>query len=220
VPVRGLLLDAGGVLIGPVGGRWNPRFDFESVVERRLPDLPRDRYPEAFAAGQRLLDAATGTAARADYHRAILRVLGVDRPDPALLAELEQPSAAPPVEPYPEVPAVLDELRARGVLMAVVSDSWPDLADLLARLGLRGYFDALVISALLGCRKPDPRMYRAGSDGLGLAPADCLFVDDDPELVRAAVALGYQGLAVVRAGQPPADLPWIATLADLVALTR
>jgi HAD superfamily hydrolase (TIGR01509 family) len=136
------------------------------------------------------------------------------------LAELEQPSAAPPVEPYSEVRAVLDELRAQGVPMAVVSDAWPDLADLLTRLGLRGYFTALVISALLGCRKPDPRMYRAGSDGLGLGPADCLFVDDDPELVRAAVALGYQGLAVVRAGQPPADLPWIATLADLPALTR
>jgi hypothetical protein len=33
VPVRGLLLDAGGVLIGPVGGRWSPRFDFESPAD-------------------------------------------------------------------------------------------------------------------------------------------------------------------------------------------
>jgi hypothetical protein len=30
--IRGVLFDAGGVLIGPVGGRWNPRYDFEDIV--------------------------------------------------------------------------------------------------------------------------------------------------------------------------------------------
>ena len=32
--IRGLLLDSGDALIGPRGGRWNPRFDFEEVVSR------------------------------------------------------------------------------------------------------------------------------------------------------------------------------------------
>jgi FMN phosphatase YigB (HAD superfamily) len=30
--IRGILFDAGGVLIRPIGGRWNPRYDFESIV--------------------------------------------------------------------------------------------------------------------------------------------------------------------------------------------
>nr|WP_246595275.1 HAD-IA family hydrolase [Actinoplanes auranticolor] len=108
-------------------------------------------------------------------------------------------------------------LHADGVPMAVVSDSWPDLDDLFRRLGLRDYFVTLVISAVLGCRKPDPRMYRAGSDALGLAPADCLFVDDDPDLVGAAIRLGYQGVTLVRepGAEPPAATPWITSLREL-----
>jgi putative hydrolase of the HAD superfamily len=32
-------------------------------------------------------------------------------------------------------------------------------------------------------------MYAAGSDLLGLNPGDCLFIDDDPQLVSAAIQL-------------------------------
>ena len=45
------------------------------------------------------------TPSLAEYHRAILHGLGVGRPAPELLRELEQPGARPPVEPFPEVPA-------------------------------------------------------------------------------------------------------------------
>jgi putative hydrolase of the HAD superfamily len=65
---------------------------------------------------------------------------------------------------------VLERLRAAGVGMAVVSDSWPGLESLYRQLGLDAYFQAFVVSAVLGRRKPDPRMYRAGSDALGLPP--------------------------------------------------
>ena len=215
--VRGLLLDAGGVLIGPVGGRWNPRYDFEQILARHVPGIPDAALPAAFAAGQVVLDTASGTADRTDYHRAILRALGVVAPASELLAELEQPAAGLPVETYPEVRDVLARLHADGVPMAVVSDSWPDLDELFRRLGLRDYFVTLVISAVLGCRKPDPRMYQAGSDALGLAPADCLFVDDDPDLVGAAIRLGYQGVTLVResGAESPAATPWITSLREL-----
>jgi HAD superfamily hydrolase (TIGR01509 family) len=99
--------------------------------------------------------------------------------------------------------------------MAIVSDSWPGLEGLYRRLGLHEYFQAFVISAVLGCRKPDPRMYRAGSDGLGLSPNQCLFVDDDPELVAAAIELGYGGTTITRAADPPTAVPWITSLDDL-----
>jgi putative hydrolase of the HAD superfamily len=114
---------------------------------------------------------------------------------------------------------VLERLRAGGVRMAVVSDAWPGLESLYRRLGLHGYFQAFVISAVLGCRKPDPRMYRAGSDALGLPPDECVFVDDAPDLVAAAIELGYGGTAIVRGSDPPTTVPWIGTLEDLVPMT-
>ena len=161
----GVLFDSGDTLIGPVGGRWNPRFDFEEILLRHLPELAVESFPPAFAAGQQVLDAGPTTPSLAEYHRAILGALGV------------------------------------------------------RRLGLDTYFQAFVISAVLGCRKPDPRMYRAGSDALGLAPHECVFVDDAPELVAAAIELGYGGTAIVRTSDPPTAVPWISTLEDLVPMT-
>jgi putative hydrolase of the HAD superfamily len=114
---------------------------------------------------------------------------------------------------------VLERLRAAGVGMAVVSDSWPGLESLYRQLGLDAYFQAFVVSAVLGCRKPDPRMYRAGSDALGLPPRECVFVDDAPDLVAAAIELGYGGTAIIRTPEPPTTVPWIGTLEDLLPMT-
>lgn len=73
------------------------------------------------------------------------------------------------------------------------------------------------MSAELGCTKPDPRMYRSASDALGLQPERCLFVDDDPDLVLAAMALGYHGAAICRDGPPfPAGVPALTTLEELL----
>jgi putative hydrolase of the HAD superfamily len=120
------------------------------------------------------------------------------------------------VEPFPEVHAVLERLHALGVGMAVVSDTWAGLAGMFDELGLGRYFEVYVVSAEMGCNKPDPRMYRAGSQGLGLPPADCVFVDDDPELVAAALGLGYQALTISRGPTPPRDVPWINSLEELL----
>lgn len=213
--VRGVLFDSGGVLIRPKGGRWNPRYDFEAIVVAAHPNTPAELFPEAFDAGERFIDAVGTSAGRADYHRAMLRVLGIHNPSAALLHELEAPPARPAVEVFPDVEPVLDQLRAWGVGMAVVSDNWAGLEVTYRSVGIEHYFAGFAISAVVGCRKPDPRMYAAGSDLLGLQPEECLFVDDDPRLVSAAVQLGYSGVALIRAGRPVASVRVITTLAEL-----
>jgi putative hydrolase of the HAD superfamily len=45
VGVRGVLFDSGDTLIRPVGGRWNPRLDFEEIVLRHLPGLAVESFP-------------------------------------------------------------------------------------------------------------------------------------------------------------------------------
>ncbi len=218
--VDAVLLDSGGVLIGPVGGRWNPRVDFEEVVGRRVGDLPADLLSAAIEAGDACLTAAEGTPSRDEYHRVLLDALDVEA-SPELLAELDAPiDPTTLVEPYPEVIEVLDDLRERGVRLAVVSDAWPALPELHAGVGLRGYFEVYAISAVLGCTKPDPRMYRHASDALGVEPRRCLFVDDSPPLVETALELGYQGCAVLRDGSRHDRIPSITDLSELIELIR
>jgi HAD superfamily hydrolase (TIGR01509 family) len=210
-----VLFDAGGVLTRPVGGRWNPRYDFESIVVAHHPRVRQDLFPRAIEAGQNFLDAGTATANRTDYHRTMLAVLGVERPSEQLLRQLEAPAAGPVIEPYPDVPRVLDRLRFWGIRMSVVSDNWAGLEAVFADLDIRHYFDGFAISEVLGCRKPDPRMYAEGSRLIGLEPHDCLFIDDDPQLVDAAQKLGYQGITLDREAQRAAE-GVIVSLDDLL----
>jgi putative hydrolase of the HAD superfamily len=193
-----VLFDSGGVLIRPIGGRWNPRADFEQILTSAVPALSPEDVAAAIELGNAFLAGCGTTPAYDDYHRVILHRLGIE-PTARLLAELTRPvDPRTIVESFPEVLPTLRELRRRGVRMAVVSDAWSDLPALHAALGIRRFFEAYAISADLGCHKPDPRMYRHASDALGVRPEDCLFLDDDPGNVAAAVALGYHGIAVVR----------------------
>ncbi|MFD4759316.1 HAD family hydrolase [Streptomyces sp. NPDC058439] len=215
--LRAALFDSGGVLMQPIGGRWNPRADFEQTVLAYAPSITPEQFTSAIAAGDRFLASSSSEPDRDVYHQAILCYLGV-APATQLLADLRRD--VPPatiLETYPDVVGTLQELSRRNVRMAVVSDNWPDLPELHAGLGIRQYFEAYAISAELGCQKPDPRMYYHASDALGLAPAQCMFIDDDPGLVAAAIALGYAGRAVCR-DAVTSEVPFVTSLTELLEL--
>jgi putative hydrolase of the HAD superfamily len=90
-------------------------------------------------------------------------------------AELYDRFAQPDAwEVYPDTVPALEALQARGVRLAVVSNWDERLPELLEGLGLAGRLDAVVRSSEVGYEKPDPRIFFAALDRLGLA-------DDDPE---------------------------------------
>ncbi|MFG1608231.1 HAD family hydrolase [Actinoplanes sp. NPDC049265] len=185
------------------------------MVREHHPGVDEALFPPAIEAGQRFLDSGDRTADRASYHRVMLGVLGLEA-TPALLTELDAPPAGPVIELYPDVLPALERLHAAGLRMSVVSDNWAaGFAETFEQLGIAQFFAGYVISELMGCNKPDPRRYAAGRALIDLPPGQCLFVDDDPHLVAAAVALGYRGVALTRTGEPPTAVGSITTLADL-----
>jgi putative hydrolase of the HAD superfamily len=101
---------------------------------------------------------------------------------------------------FPDTLGCLTTLRARGLRMAVLSNfELPSIHFTLRSAGFEpAWFDALISSAAIGFRKPDPRAYLAAAGALGLAPADCAFVDDLPENVAAARNLGMHAVLLDR----------------------
>ena len=55
-------------------------------------------------------------------------------------------------------------------------------------------FDVVVISGEVGMRKPEPEIFTHTLDLIGLAAAECVFVDDLAHNVAAAVELGFVGV--------------------------
>ncbi len=76
----------------------------------------------------------------------------------------------------------------------VLSNAWPNARRVFGAYLSRRAFDAVVISAEVGCAKPDERIYRLLLERLGTQPAETVFIDDMAENVEAARALGMQAL--------------------------
>ena len=78
--------------------------------------------------------------------------------------------------------------RAGGLKTALLSNSWSLRHYPRARFD--GIFDVTVISGEVGLRKPDPAIYDLATERLAVAPEECVFVDDHPGHLKAAVARG------------------------------
>ena len=87
---------------------------------------------------------------------------------------------------------VIRSLRQAGLRTALLSNSWG--ADDYPRQLFPDLFDVVVISAEVGMRKPEERIFRHTAALLGLDPAECVFIDDIEANVTAAEALGIVGL--------------------------
>ncbi|HSO36703.1 MAG TPA: HAD family hydrolase [Labilithrix sp.] len=74
--------------------------------------------------------------------------------------------------------AALDAIRARGVKVAIISNSEGMLDRLFADLGILPHFDLVVDSGKLGIEKPDPRIFRVALDRFGVAPERALHLGD------------------------------------------
>jgi len=102
---------------------------------------------------------------------------------------------------FPDVVPALDQLRAMGVRMGVVSNWDSRLPGLLADLGLARYFDTVVVSGLEGIEKPNPEIFLRAVRRLDGKPESSLHVGDIPELDEAgAKAAGLASVLIDRRG--------------------
>jgi HAD superfamily hydrolase (TIGR01509 family) len=91
----------------------------------------------------------------------------------------------------------LDRLRQSGLRLGVVSNSDGRVEEALDAAGLLRYFDVVIDSGRLGLEKPDPRIFYAALDALGVEPGEALYVGDLYEIdVVGANAAGIEAVLV------------------------
>jgi putative hydrolase of the HAD superfamily len=72
----------------------------------------------------------------------------------------------------------LERLRAAGYRLAVISNSDGRAVEGLAAAGLLAHFEEVIDSDLVGCEKPDPRIFLTALERMGLSPLEALYVGD------------------------------------------
>jgi len=113
-------------------------------------------------------------------------------------------------EVYPEVPAVLDALRDRGLRLGVISNWDTRLPEVLRQLDLARRFDAVVYSSAVGVEKPDSRIFRRALRALGVESRAALHIGDS-RLEDAGAAAGPRR---PRSGVRPRRLARLAAWRD------
>lgn len=124
---------------------------------------------------------------------------------------------------YPDAPPALARLRERGVALVVVSNWDVSLHALLREVGLAGMVDGAVTSAEVGSVKPGGAIFQTALAMVGVSPEGAVHVGDSIEHdVRGALAADVRPVLLRREGaepgEPPARVPVIASLAELVPL--
>lgn len=98
-----------------------------------------------------------------------------------------------PILPVPGMEELLRACKETGLRLYLLSNAslrqpvyWP-------RVPGSSLFDGAIVSAYYRCVKPSPEIYRIALEKFRLTPEECLFVDDMPENVRGAQAVGIPG---------------------------
>jgi putative hydrolase of the HAD superfamily len=123
---------------------------------------------------------------------------------------------------FPDARPALESLRTRGLRLVVVSNWDCSLPEVLARIGLAPLLDGIVVSAVLGARKPSPVIFERALEVAGVTAERALHVGDSVvEDVEGARAAGIEPVLVRRDGTPgPPGVTTIASLAELDGLVR
>jgi len=176
--VRGLLVDFGGVLTSNVFDSFRDFSEREGIDPGTVKRLFR-ADPEALALLRRL---ERGELDEEQFGERFGPLLGVeDTTD--LVNRLFAGMRADD--------AMIDAVRtakASGVRTGLISNSWG--AGRYDRDAFPELFHGVVISGEVGLHKPEPEIYELGAERIGVAPGDCVFVDDLRENCAGAEAVG------------------------------
>jgi putative hydrolase of the HAD superfamily len=176
--MKGLLLDWGGVLTSNVFDSFR---DF-CVAEGLAPDAVKRLFREEPRARELVRGLETEALSEDEFGerfgelleledriRLIERMFGGVRPDERMLAAVRT-------------------VRASGFRTGLISNSMGGAS--YDRAIFPELFDGVVISGDVGMHKPQPEIFLLGAERAGVAPDQCVFVDDLRENCDGAEAVG------------------------------
>jgi putative hydrolase of the HAD superfamily len=187
-PLQALLFDYGGVLRADGRENWDVVDDETGLPRGSLWAAWHD-IPEYRQSREGAIDRSTFRAA---IHRTLVCIAGDAARAEAAIAALEARLASLPVIEA-DMRGLLDRLRAgRRFKLGLLSNADRGFGERLRTRGVAELFDDVVVSGDVGVAKPDPAIFRLAAARLGVPPAACLMIDDQPQHLRGAEAIGMR----------------------------
>jgi len=103
--------------------------------------------------------------------------------------------------PYRNAASTLQALASGGVRVGVISNTGWDVRRVFEAHSMSTFVGTFTLSYEVGSVKPEPRIFAAACEALGLSHHDVLMVGDDPRSDGGAVATGLRTLLLPPAPQ-------------------
>ena len=140
-----------------------------------------------------------------------LEAIGVEISTATMMARVAEES-----KPRPQMVRAIGLLRQAGYVVAALTNNWrnekDDEANEYRHADLRREFDLFLESAVLGMRKPDPRIYEHACAHLAKEPREVVFLDDIGANLKTARAMG---MYTIKVDDPDIALSELGSLLDL-----
>lgn len=194
--IRGVIVDWGGVMTSPIIETMDAWIAAEQIDRDSYTTVMRRWVVQAYVEG---LDGnpihalERGECTDEEFERLLAAELRhVDGQPVRAERLLERMFAAGVLQA--EMLDLVRSLRQAGLRTALLSNSWGTSGLAYPRDLLGELFDVVVISAEVGMRKPEDRIFRHTAALLGLEPSQCVFIDDVEANVTAAQTIGLAAL--------------------------
>ena len=183
----GLIFDYGGTL--DTGGQhWGQALWY--AYERHHVPVAEDQFREAYVHAERTL--GRNPIIRPDFTfrqtlEAKLRLQLEYLSNPSYLSVLLDDLYERTKTETAHSRKVLEALKECGLPMVLVSNFYGNMPVVLREFGFDGLFLRIIESAVVGIRKPDPRIFLLGVEALGLKPEEVTVVGDslDKDIIPA-----------------------------------
>ena len=178
---------------------WETLIEWDAQAARRMNERIEERV--GFDVRERWSAAPNRYTAPV---RAVLADVGVEREamDDVCAARLDFVRHC--LVPRAGAIETLERLRSSGYLTGLITVCTEDVETVWPDSAFAGLFDAEVFSSRVGISKPDPRIYLACCDELGIEPREAVFVGDGAnDELEGARRVGMQAILIHKRGQDP-----------------
>lgn len=186
INIKGIIFDYGGT-IDSRGVHWSEVI-WQGYRASGV-DVDKAAFRDAYVHAERELARVRHILPGDNFYDLLLKKMRIELQwlaDRNLIAPAEVETLAPDIAAYCYAAARRCVDEARPVLqrlserypMVLVSNFYGNVETVLADFDLTRYFRDIIESAVVGVRKPDPKIFLLGVEALGLRPEEVLVVGD------------------------------------------